>query len=127
MKIITRDEVKENNTRDKLWFVIHNQVYDVAKFMEEHPGGEEVLLEQAGKDASEIFDDVSHSDDAKNIMKSYLIGEVPEHERTKVEVKAKKTFHFENEDHSLSLTWPQWVIAISVATGVGLLVRTWFS
>lgn len=28
---------------------IHGKVYDVTKFLEEHPGGEEVMLEVAGE------------------------------------------------------------------------------
>lgn len=124
--------MKKHNSRDSIWFVIHDKVYDVTKFMEEHPGGEEVLLEQAGKDASEIFEDVSHSADAKDLMKTYLVGELPEHERTakpptKVQQTKPITKHFDDSDHSLSLTWTQWIITIAVSSGVGLIVRSWFS
>ncbi|XP_025064926.1 cytochrome b5 type B [Alligator sinensis] len=41
-----------------------------------HPGGEEVLLEQAGRDATESFEDVGHSIDAREMLKQYYIGEV---------------------------------------------------
>lgn len=127
---ITLEEVKSHNTRNSVWFVIHNKVYDVSKFMDEHPGGEEVLLEQAGKDATEIFEDVSHSADAKDLMKNYLVGELPENERTAENVKQtntkKDTRHFDDSDHSLSLTWTQWGITIALSTAVGLLVRHWF-
>lgn len=44
----------------------------------QHPGGEEVLLEQAGKDATEEFEDVGHSSDAREIMQKYKIGELIE-------------------------------------------------
>lgn len=63
----------------------------------QHPGGEEVLLEQAGKDASESFEDVGHSTDARDLMKRYKIGEVVESERTKV---TEKTPQYWNEDSS---------------------------
>ena len=43
-----------------------------------HPGGEEVLYEQAGKDATESFEDVGHSTDARELIKGYLIGRLPE-------------------------------------------------
>lgn len=52
--------------------------------MIQHPGGEEVLLEQGGKDASEAFEDVGHSTDARELMKSYLIGELADEDRDKV-------------------------------------------
>ena len=43
-----------------------------------HPGGEEVLLEQAGKDATETFEDVGHSTEAREIMKDLLVGVLPQ-------------------------------------------------
>ncbi|NXF87431.1 CYB5B protein, partial [Eubucco bourcierii] len=45
-------------------------------FLLQHPGGEEVLLEQAGRDATESFEDVGHSTDAREMLKQYYIGEV---------------------------------------------------
>lgn len=47
-------------------------------FLLKHPGGEEVLIEQAGKDATEEFEDVGHSSDAREIMQKYKIGELIE-------------------------------------------------
>ncbi|XP_042336593.1 cytochrome b5 type B isoform X1 [Sceloporus undulatus] len=72
----TLAEVAKRNTSKETWLVIHGRVYDVTRFLDEHPGGEEVLLEQAGRDATESFDDVGHSMDAKEMLKQYLIGEV---------------------------------------------------
>lgn len=55
--------------------------------MLQHPGGEEVLLEQAGKDGSEAFEDVGHSSDARELMVKYKIGEIVESQRKPVKVK----------------------------------------
>ena len=44
----------------------------------QHPGGEEILIEHAGQDSTEPFEDVGHSTDARDMMKEYLIGELIE-------------------------------------------------
>lgn len=46
-----------------------------------------MLLEQAGKDGSEAFEDVGHSSDARELMKKYKIGEIVEAERKPVKEK----------------------------------------
>ena len=51
-------------------------VYDVSKFMDEHPGGDEVLLSEAGRDGSDAFEDVGHSDDARALLPAMLKGEL---------------------------------------------------
>lgn len=42
----------------------------------QHPGGEEVLLDEGAKDATESFEDVGHSDEARELLEKYYIGEV---------------------------------------------------
>ncbi|XP_054552923.1 cytochrome b5 type B isoform X2 [Talpa occidentalis] len=70
------EEVAKRNSPENIWLVIHGRVYDITRFLNEHPGGEEVLLEQAGADASESFEDVGHSSDAREMLKQYYIGDV---------------------------------------------------
>ena len=36
--------------------MINGSIYDITPFVDEHPGGEEVLLDVAGQDATEAFD-----------------------------------------------------------------------
>jgi len=59
-----------------VWFVLHDKVYDVTKFLDEHPGGEEILVENSGKISTEEFEDVGHSSDARDMMKEYYIGDL---------------------------------------------------
>jgi hypothetical protein len=47
-KEYTLEEVSSHKGKSSCWFVVHGKVYDVTKFLEEHPGGDEVLLEAAG-------------------------------------------------------------------------------
>ena len=86
-KQFTLAEMKEMNDKVKTVLVIHDKVYDVTSFLNEHPGGEEILLDHAGKDATEDFSDVGHSKDALELMKKYQIGEVVEAERRNLPTK----------------------------------------
>ncbi|GAN06956.1 cytochrome b5 type B-like isoform X1 [Mucor ambiguus] len=76
--IYSLDDVSKHNTKNDLWMTIHNKVYNITEFVQEHPGGEEVLLDEAGKDATEAFEDIGHSDEAREILEKYLIGTLDE-------------------------------------------------
>ncbi|RIA98106.1 cytochrome b5-like heme/steroid binding domain-containing protein [Glomus cerebriforme] len=77
-KLFTLAELAEHNTKQSLYVSIKGKVYDVTKFIDEHPGGEEVLLDEAGRDATEAFEDVGHSDEAHGLLKGFEIGELKE-------------------------------------------------
>ncbi|KAK4686782.1 hypothetical protein P7C73_g3353, partial [Tremellales sp. Uapishka_1] len=47
-KEFTLEHLKEHSTRESLYMLINDKVYDVTNFIEEHPGGDEVMLEEAG-------------------------------------------------------------------------------
>ncbi|NXP80840.1 CYB5B protein, partial [Ramphastos sulfuratus] len=112
------EEVGKRNSSREAWLVIHGRVYDVTRFLEEHPGGEEVLLEQAGRDATESFEDVGHSTDAREMLKQYYIGEVH-----------PKTGQGETVTAALRVVvcsshfWSTWLIPIFGALVIGLMYR----
>lgn len=70
----TYEEVSAHNSKKDLWVVIGGKVYNISPFVDEHPGGEEVLLDTAGQDSTEAFDDVGHSDEAREILAGLLKG-----------------------------------------------------
>ena len=49
---------------------VHGRLFDITEFMHEHPGSPETLMDNAGADASEMFEDVGHSLDARRLMRS---------------------------------------------------------
>lgn len=49
----------------------------MTKFLEDHPGGEEALLETAGKDASKDFEVIGHSKAAQSMLVKYQVGVLP--------------------------------------------------
>ncbi|WFD33466.1 hypothetical protein MCUN1_000279 [Malassezia cuniculi] len=73
-------ELQEHKSENDLWLLIDGKVYDVTKFISEHPGGDEVLITEGGRDATEPYEDVGHSEDAYDILKTLLIGEISDPE-----------------------------------------------
>lgn len=86
-KLYTRSEVTKNDDIDKVLLILHDKVYDVHSFLNEHPGGEEILLDHKSEDASDDFNDVGHSKDAMELMTKYQVGMLVESERTNKQPK----------------------------------------
>ncbi|WVZ88992.1 hypothetical protein U9M48_035457 [Paspalum notatum var. saurae] len=112
-KLFAASEVANHASRKDCWVVIGGKVsekeiflaelllvYDVTKFLEDHPGGEDVLLHASGNlrltltatsipflllhasasgDATEAFEEVGHSTSAISMMDSYLIGSIKDY------------------------------------------------
>ncbi|PSN39277.1 Cytochrome b5 [Blattella germanica] len=123
-KLYRREEVAHKNNSQNAWIVIHNSVYDVTQFLNEHPGGEEVLLEQAGKDGTEAFEDVGHSTDARDMMKKYKIGDLVEEDR--IETQEKKLNWQPDRDDRNSSAWKNWVYPVIIGVAATILYRYYF-
>ncbi|KAJ8249226.1 hypothetical protein GJAV_G00232540 [Gymnothorax javanicus] len=117
-KFYTREEIKLHNKHKDSWLIIHDKVYDIASFLGEHPGGEDVLLEQAGLDATESFEDVGHSMDAREMLQQYFIGEVDLCDRN--EENNKEIFDTTSGE---SYSWTTWIIPALAVIVVGLMYR----
>lgn len=64
-------------------------MYDITKYLDDHPGGAEVMLDVAGQNADEFFEDIGHSKEARNELKKYLIGSFKIDEATLAKMKAE--------------------------------------
>ncbi|GHJ89828.1 hypothetical protein NliqN6_6230 [Naganishia liquefaciens] len=69
-------EVAKHTTReDGVWVIIHNKVYDVTEWLDEHPGGAKIILKYAGKDATEEYEPIHPPDAiAENLPPEKYIG-----------------------------------------------------
>lgn len=114
-------EVAEHKSNDSCWVIIHDKVYDVSKFLNEHPGGEEVLLEQAGQVATEAFEDVGHSTDAREMMAEYLIGELTDEDKKFTKDSGPKPWEG-GKDAAEDNTWVSWMRTVVVVVIVALAV-----
>ncbi|XP_046429637.1 cytochrome b5-like [Neodiprion fabricii] len=72
--VFTLKEVNDHRGRESCWIVVDGKVYDVTKYLDQHPGGDEEILNESGTDATKPFAEVGHSSDAKEILGTLLIG-----------------------------------------------------
>ncbi|XP_051024526.1 cytochrome b5 type B [Acomys russatus] len=112
------EEVAKRNSAEETWMVIHGRVYNITPFLSEHPGGEEVLLEQAGADATESFEDVGHSPDAREMLKQYYIGDVHPND-----LKPKDSKKDPSGSSTCKSCWGYWIVPIVGAILIGFLYR----
>ncbi|GLI80681.1 hypothetical protein PoHVEF18_009038 [Penicillium ochrochloron] len=76
-KSFTPAEVAAHNNADKgLYIIIDSSVYDVTKFVDEHPGGAKILKRVAGKDASKQFWKYHNESVLKKYAPKLKIGDV---------------------------------------------------
>ncbi|XP_023555812.1 cytochrome b5 isoform X1 [Octodon degus] len=132
VKYYTLEEIQKHKDSKSTWVILHHKVYDLTKFLEEHPGGEEVLREQAGGDATENFEDVGHSTDARELSKTYIIGEVHPDDRSKlvkpsetlittVESNSRLSFQIQSGELSKPHWWTNWIIPAISALAVAMM------
>lgn len=118
-------EVARHTSRNSAWLVVHGKVYDVTPYLDEHPGGDDILLDSTGRDATREFEDVGHSDGARAQLAELYIGELREPtqeeldavpEQAKVDAAAKA-------GSSLLQTLLKWALPIALIV-VAYLLRS---
>ncbi|KAL5086984.1 hypothetical protein Trisim1_008548 [Trichoderma cf. simile WF8] len=85
-------DVQEHNRPDDIWMVIHNKVYNVTSYLEDHPGGVDILIAEAGKDTTQVFEDVGHSEEARELLEDLLVGEIQASDRSATVEVYRPTF-----------------------------------
>lgn len=114
-KIITLEELSQHKNQSSCWVSIHNKVYDVTNFLDEHPGGDQVVLDVGGTFATEAFEDVGHSIDARDLLNQFYVGELAEKDQEKPEAAHDAEV---NPAGGSSL----WKIAVPLVLGVTAIV-----
>ena len=95
---ISVEEFVKHNTADDCWITVNGNVYDLTDFIEMHPGGTTPLIQNAGHDATTLYNKIHPKGTIENFLPEdkqlgVLIGEAP-----KIEVVLD-----EKEKHRLEL------------------------
>lgn len=115
-------EVSKHDTEEDMWIVIGNaknggpKVFDVTEYVNDHPGGADSLIDNAGKYSDDMFEDIGHSGDARKILKTYYIGEVNPQEAEELLAETTKNVGEVNSKGGLGFGA---VAVVALAIGAG--------
>jgi len=83
--IFTASDVSTHDSASSCWISHAGKVYDVTHFLQDHPGGDDLILQYAGKDVEEAMrnkDEHEHSEAAYEMLQEYLVGRIGSEETT---------------------------------------------
>lgn len=124
-RVIPMEEVAQHTTEQSCWLAINNKVFDVTRFLGDHPGGKEPLRYVSGRDATDDFTAVNHTNEAKQRMLQFCIGSLDPKDHRRVapskrvdDTKATPATAASTSTNPISATT---VVLIVLALGVGYL------
>lgn len=69
--------MQKHTSRESCWVILYGEVWDVTDFLPNHPGGANIILKLAGKDATEEYDPIHPPGTLEeNLAKSARIGPI---------------------------------------------------
>jgi len=97
--MIAWEEVAQHNKKDDCWVVLHGHVWDLTQFINEHPGGENIVVKYAGFDGTKAFAPLHPKDITDTLPKECYKGPIDANSAMTDEQKAgpgqKKSDHGE--------------------------------
>ncbi|CDS39482.1 cytochrome B5 [Echinococcus multilocularis] len=111
--VFSLEEVNKHNSENDCWIVIHDKVYDVSRFLDQHPGGDFVILESGGGYATEAFEDVGHSEAARRLLKEYCIGVIDNNGK---ESSLKFSSNYSRDKKASFAGWTGALLPVLIAT-----------
>lgn len=78
-RYLREEDVRRHSSYDDCWVIYKGYVYDVTNFLNQHPGGSNLILSHAGKDVKNILDDPNihqHTDSAYKLLQEFRIGKL---------------------------------------------------
>lgn len=75
-KNITMEELKKHNQPNDCWISIRGKVFNVTSYIDYHPGGEDELMKGAGKNATQLFEDVHSWVNYESLLQKCYVGKL---------------------------------------------------
>ncbi|KAG8216446.1 exocyst complex component Sec5-domain-containing protein [Butyriboletus roseoflavus] len=100
VRIYALEDLAAHNCAQSCWVTFKGKVYDVTAFVSDHPGGDDLILNNAGTDVEAIMKDKDshdHSESAYEMLEEYVIGRLGT-EATTVSDDWEATDNFHPED-----------------------------
>jgi cytochrome b involved in lipid metabolism len=72
---MTKAEISLHNKKNDCYLIIKNKVYDVSKYISNHPGGQGEIISKCGREVTGVFADI-HSNFAWDLLNNYQIGQL---------------------------------------------------
>jgi cytochrome b5 len=123
-------QVARHTSSTDCWMVVDGKVYDVTRFLDEHPGGEDIMLDSSGRDATREFEDVGHSGEARSQLEDLLIGTLREPtEEEKAAAAAEEALNpvtAKAAGSSIAATTAKWLFPLAII-GVAFLIRKYLN
>ncbi|KIY45038.1 oxidoreductase [Fistulina hepatica ATCC 64428] len=79
IRVYTEEDVAEHNNLASCWVIRDGKIYDVTAFLADHPGGDDMILNHAGRSVGDVMRDKlehEHSDAAYDILRQYMVGKL---------------------------------------------------
>jgi len=97
------DVIAHNNPENGYWVAIDQKVYDLTEFKEIHPGGDKIVEDNAGRDATHEFRKANHheSNEITSMLTMYCIGRLQ-----KVEFQS----------NNLEIQYKDWLTSLHLVT-----------
>ncbi|MFH0739800.1 MAG: cytochrome b5-like heme/steroid binding domain-containing protein [bacterium] len=73
---LTTIQIAKHNTAGDCWIIINNKVYSIANYLSTHPGGRNTITPYCGKEATQAFIGLPHSQYASSLLAGYYVGDL---------------------------------------------------
>lgn len=71
---ITKEELNNHNSRTDCWTSINGRVFNLTRYVDFHPGGEDEIMRCAGRDGTTLFNKYHSWVNADRLLENCMVG-----------------------------------------------------